>query len=166
MHGLDQLEKQAADVGLILRLQVRRPLNLWVFRLVVAEAIGEDKVQLLGEMKGWAYSGISGLHLDTMKVDPKASIKVGSLIWAATMAWAIESTPCRKARLLAIRDDERRHASLLRYFRRRGFQIVREVGSSPMDLPLRMVWGGSGTLMIVECRELFQRTFDLWLASH
>ena len=59
---------------------------------------------------------------------------MGPLIWAATFAWALETTPCRTARLLAIRDGERQHRRLVRYFRRLGFAPLRELGGSPLDL--------------------------------
>ena len=53
------------------------------------------------KIKGWAYNGINGFQLDTMRVLPFAPKGVGHLIWAASMAWAQENTPCSKARLLA-----------------------------------------------------------------
>ena len=162
---LARLEEQALKAGLLLRLKINRPLSLWASRLVVAEYIEPNKVQILGEMKAWAYQGTNGLQLDTMRVHPNASACVGHLVWAASMAWALESTPCKKARLLAIRDTERQHACLLRYFLRRGFKTVIEVGSSPIDLPLRMVWGGSGSLMLGDCNEVYRRSLKLWQAS-
>jgi hypothetical protein len=45
----------------------------------------------------------------------------------------------------------------VRYFRRLGFQPLREVGSAPMDLALRLVWGGSGLLMGGDCAEGLRR---------
>ena len=94
--NLTQLEKEASDRGLLLRIQVRRPLNIWSFKLVVGEITSNTKIQLLGEMKGWAYQNTKGLQLDTMKVGKNANINVGDLIWSATMAWALEETPCRR----------------------------------------------------------------------
>ena len=164
-NTLDDLEVQALGAGLLLRLKVGRPLNLWALRLVVADCLEPNKVRILGEMKAWAYRGVNGLQLDTMRVNPNAPSGVGHLVWAATMAWALEETPCKKVRLLAIRDDERQHKCLVRYFVRRGFHSIKEVGSAPNDLPLRMIWGGSGALMIAECREVFQKSFQLWQAS-
>ena len=35
---LDELERQARDAGLLLRLKVGRPLGLWSLQLVVAQA--------------------------------------------------------------------------------------------------------------------------------
>ena len=162
---LASLESQASNAGLILRVLVRRPLNLWTLRLVVAKYVGPEKVQLLGEMKGWAYNASGGLQLDTMQVSNNAPVGVGPLIWASTMAWAIESTPCRRARLLAINDDESQHEILIRYFQQKGFKIVREVGSSPLDLPFRIVWGGAGSLMVSNCLDVYNASCHLWEKS-
>ena len=161
--NLTTLEKEASDRGFLLRIQVRRPLNIWSFRLVVGETISRDKIQLLGEMKGWAYQNTKGLQLDIMKVGKNANSKVGDILWAATMAWAIEETPCRSARLLAIYDENNQHKILQRYFRRRGFNTVRNIGSSPLDLPLRLVWGGAGAFMVGDCEEILDRSYRSWL---
>ena len=156
------LEKEASQRGLLLRIQVRKPLNIWSFRLVVGEITSQDKIQLWGEMKGWAYQNTNGLQLDTMKVAKNAKSKVGDMIWSATMAWALEETPCRIARLLAIYDENNQHKILQRYFRRRGFNTVRNVGSSPFDLPLRLVWGGAGAYMVGNCEEVLDRSYRSW----
>ena len=161
--NLTTLEKEASDRGFLLRIQVRRPLNIWSFRLVVGETISRDKIQLLGEMKGWAYQNTKGLQLDIMKVGKNANSKVGDILWAATMAWAIEETPCRSARLLAIYDENNQHKILQRYFRRRGFNTVRNIGSSPLDLPLRLEWGGAGAFMVGDCEEILDRSYRSWL---
>ena len=161
---LDQLEKEARRRDLLLRLQVGRPLGLWSLRLVVARSQSQ-RLQLLGEMKAWAYGAPRGLQLDTMRVLPGAPAGSGDLIWAATMAWALESTPCRKARLLAIRDDDRQHQRLVRYFRGRGFEPVREVQAALWDLPLRMVWGGAGQLMLGDCEQIQCRAVMRWHQS-
>ncbi len=160
--NLTVLEKEASERGLLLRIQVRRPANIWSFRLVVGKIASEEKIQLLGEMKGWAYQNIKGLQLDTMKVARNANFRVGDMLWAATMAWAIEETPCRSARLLAIYDESNQHKILQRYFRRRGFNKVRDVGSSPLDLPLRIVWGGAGAFMVGNCEEVLERSYRSW----
>ena len=112
---LASLESQASTAGLMLRVLVRRPLNLWTLRVVVAKYVGPEKVQLLGEMKGWAYRGTNGLQLDTIRVNPTAPLGIGYLLWASTMAWALEETPCRIARLLAVLDDEHNHLRLINF---------------------------------------------------
>tara|TARA_Y100001968_G_scaffold238529_1_gene221905 strand:+ start:578 stop:1078 length:501 start_codon:yes stop_codon:yes gene_type:complete len=160
--NLTILEKEASDRGLLLRIQVRRPFNIWSFRLVVGEIITNEKLQLWGEMKGWAYQNTKGLQLDIMKVGKRSNSKVGDMLWAATMAWALEETPCRSARLLAIYDENNQHKILQRYFRRRGFNTVRNVGSSPLDLPLRLVWGGAGAFMVANCEEVLDRSYRNW----
>ncbi|KGG15425.1 MULTISPECIES: hypothetical protein [unclassified Prochlorococcus] len=162
---LSSLECQSAKAGLLLRVQLRRPLNLWTLRLVVGKYVTPEKVKLYGEMKGWAYNSISGLQLDTMQVSKNAPSGVGNLIWASTMAWALEETPCRKARLLAINDEKEQHDTLLRYFRMRGFSVTREVGSSALDLPFRMVWGGAGSLMVGDCAYIYKHSKTLWESS-
>ncbi len=164
MTGADltTLEKEASDRGFLLRIQVRRPFNIWSFRLVLGEKTSKDKIQLWGEMKGWAYQNTKGLQLDVMKVSKNAKPKVGHMLWAATMAWALEETPCRSARLLAIYDENNQHKILQRYFRSRGFNTVRDVGSSLLDLPLRLVWGGAGAFMVGNCEEVFDRSYRSW----
>ena len=162
---LEQLEAEARERGLLLRLQVGRPLGLWSLRLVVARQADSGSLLLLGEMKGWAYPAATGLQLDTMRVMPKATAGVGDLIWAATMAWTQETTPCSRARLLAIRDDEQQHRRLVRYFRQRGFQTQREVEAALWDLPLRMVWGGAGALMSGEVATVLERSLRGWRQS-
>ena len=159
LPNLINLEQRAFDYGLLLRLQVSRPLNLWTLRVVVAEPIEEEKIRVLGEMKAWAYAREKGLQLDTMRVLPLAKSGVGNLIWSATMAWALENTPCRQARLLAIHDDMRQHSRLVRYFKRRSFVVVKEVGSSFFDFPLRTVWGGAGSLMVAKCSDVLEKRF-------
>lgn len=159
---LEQLEEQARQRELLLRLQVNRPLGLWTFRLVVAQLTADGRAQLLGEMKGWAHGGERGLQLDTMRVQPQAPAGVGALVWAATLAWALEETPCRQARLLAIDDDPHQHRRLVRYFKGLGFRCTRALGGAPVDLPLRLIWGGAGQLMVGECEAVLERVTQRW----
>ena len=162
---LADLEADASERGLLLRIRLNRPMGLWALRLVVASRQSDGPARLLGELKGWAYPAISGLQLDTMRVLPSSPTGVGDLIWAATMAWALESTPCCRARLLAIRDDDRQHRRLVRYFRQRGFTPVREVAAAPTDLPLRLVWGGAGVLMCADCHSVLTLSEQRWRQS-
>ena len=161
-NALIELEKEASHEGLLLRLQVRRPLNLWVLRLVVGEYLNNEKIQIIGEMKAWAYHALHGLQLDTMQVRNNAPREVGHLVWAATTAWALEETICRRARLLAINDESNQHRKLRSYFQKRGFETVRDVGSAPVDLPLRVIWGGAGTLMTADCFKVHNLSARLW----
>lgn len=155
--SLALIERRAASHGLLLRLQVRRVLAMTSLRVVVARPRGGQAPQLLGELKGWALPLADGLQLDTMRVQGPGTQGVGPLIWCAVFAWALEATPCRRARLLAIRDGEAQHRRLVRYFRQLGFTPVREVAAAAADLPLRLVWGGAGLLMVGDCAAGLQR---------
>lgn len=169
------LEAEAQRRGLLLRLQVSRPLGLlWTLRLGVARRCSETELEqrrargrtdgalvLLADLKGWALPSADGLRVDTLQVagreQGEAEVGAGALITAACFAWALESTPCRRARFLAIRDDARQHRRLVRYFQQLGFEPVRELGAAAWDLPARTVWGGAGLLMQGECREVLRR---------
>lgn len=153
LPGLGAIEQDAVARGLLLRLQVGGLLGLRTLRVVVAWSRPDQPPLLLGELKGWALPLADGLQLDTLRVLAGAPAGVGPLIWAATLCWALEETPCRRARFLAIRDDDRQHRRLVRYFRRLGFRGEREVGASLLDLPLRLIWGGSGLLMQGDCQQ-------------
>ncbi|QPN64207.1 hypothetical protein [Synechococcus sp. CBW1004] len=184
--GLLELEAEARRRGLLLRLQVVRPLGLfWSLRIGVAErrsggeptaeAMSETSAQaqrpqgvgsgerlvLLGDLKAWALPSPDGLRIDSLEVAGREQGErdrgVGPLITAACFAWALEATPCRSARFLAIRDDARQHRRLVRYFQRLGFEPVRELGAAAWDLPARTVWGGAGLLMRGDCHEVLRR---------
>lgn len=156
---LAAIEQRAAARGLLLRLQIRRVLAVTTVRVVVARARDGQAPLLLGELKGWLLPLADGLQLDTMRVQGPGTQGVGPLIWCAVFAWALEATPCRRARLLAIRDGEAQHRRLVRYFRQLGFTPVREVAAAATDLPLRMVWGGAGLLMVGDCEAGLKRAW-------
>ncbi len=164
MLKLEELERQARERGLLLRLQVQELAGVRGLRVALARPRAEQPPLLLGELKGWCLPLADGLRLDTMRVQGERTAAVGPLIWAATFAWALEETPCRSARLLAIRDGERQHRRLVRYFRRLGFRPLRDLGGGPLDLAPRLLWGGAGLLMQGDCDEGLQRSAR-WLTS-
>ena len=147
---VEDLEKLAFSFGLLLKIQVRETLGLCFFRIVIAEQ-KSDIIKIWGEMKGWTYLDKQDIQLDTLRILSNSPPFVSELIWAATMSWAIEKKSSQKARLLAIFDSEGYSKKLIRYFKIIGFKVVKEVGSSPLDLFLRLVWGGAGTLMTGDC---------------
>jgi hypothetical protein len=159
---LADLEQQARNRGLLLRLRVGGLAGVRGVRVVLARPRPETAPLLLGELKGWCLPSRDGLRLDTLRVQGPDTTAVGPLIWAATFAWALETTPCRTARLLAIRDGERQHRRLVRYFRRLGFEPLRELGGGPLDLGPRLTWGGAGLLMQGDCGEGLRRS-GRWL---
>ena len=153
---ISRLQKIAESLGLIIKIQIRETLGLNFFRVVVAQQ-DNDYVKIWGEMKGWTIPFKKGLQLDTLKILKNSPPFVSELIWATTMAWALENTCCKSARLLAIYDQEGYNKKLVRYFRKTGFCIVKHVGSSPNDLLLRLIWGGAGTLMKGECEDILKK---------
>ena len=154
--NVKELEKLAFSFGLIIKIQIRETLGLCFFRIVIAEQT-DNVIKIWGEMKGWTYLNNKGIQLDTLRIISNSPPVVSDLIWATTMAWAIEKKGSKKARLLAIFDSEGYSKKLVRYFRMIGFEIIKEVGSSPTDLFLRLVWGGSGTLMKGDCFQILQK---------
>ena len=167
MTSLASLERRAADRGLLLRLQVGRPLGLlYGLRVAVArQPSAGGQLRLVGELKGWAWPTPGGLQLDTLQVAGRSSglpdLGVGPLIAAAAFAWALEQTPCRRAQILAIRDDDGQHRRLVRYFRRLGFVPSKELGAALWDLPERLVWGGAGLVMQADCQLVLERAVAL-----
>jgi hypothetical protein len=124
---------------------------------------------LLGYTTGFAQPIVGVLHLDTMQVrrfsgywankpdyggiaSPKqgapkpGTFGLGLLLGGAAACFGRECG-CTKAELLAIRDDERQHAILVRYYRKLGFTSRREVGDDLVSFGDRLTWGGVGTLM-------------------
>ena len=153
---VEELEKLAVNIGLLIKIQVRETLGLCFFRIVIAKQ-KDNIIKIWAEMKGWTYLNKQGIQLDTLRILSKSPAFVSELIWATTMAWAIEKKSSNKARLLAIFDSEGYSKKLVRYFKLIGFKIVKEVGSSPVDLLLRLVWGGAGTLMNGECISILEK---------
>jgi len=153
---IDELQEIAFSLGLIIKIQVRETLGLCFFKIVVAEQ-KDNTVKIWGEMKGWTFLNKQGIQLDTLRIINTSPPFVSELIWATSMAWAIEKKNCKKARLLAIYDTDGYSMKLVRYFKIIGFKIVKEVGSSPIDLLLRLVWGGAGTLMKGNCFHILKK---------
>ncbi len=150
------LQEISESIGLTIKIQVREVFGFSFFKIVVAQ-INKNSVKIWAEMKGWSFKNSEGLQLDTLRILKDSPNFVSELIWATTMSWALEKTKCKSARLLAIYDDDGYSKRLVRYFRIQGFNIVKEVGSSPSDLLLRLVWGGAGTLMKGDCLKILER---------
>ena len=151
-----ELQTIASNLGLIIKIQVRETLGLCFFKIVIAEQT-DNIVKIWGEMKGWTYFNQESIQLDTLRILSNSPPFVSELIWASTMAWSIEMKVSKKARLLAIYDTEGYSKKLVRYFNIIGFKVVKEVGSSPIDLFLRLIWGGAGTLMKGDCPYILKK---------
>ena len=92
---VEELEKLAGSIGLLIKIQVRETLGLCFFRIVIAEH-KDIIINICAEMKGWTYLNIHGIQLDTLRILSKAPAFVSELIWATTMAWAIEKNQATK----------------------------------------------------------------------
>ena len=153
---INQLQRIAESLNLTIKIQVREVLGLKIFRIIVAQ-VNNNSVKIWGEIKGWTLPIRGGLQLDTLRILNDSPKFVSELIWATTMAWALEKTSCKFARLLAIYDSEGYSKKLVRYFRLIGFTFIKEVGASPSDLFLRLIWGGAGTLMKGDCSKILKK---------
>ncbi len=153
---INHLQDIADSLDLTIKIQVREVFKLKIFRIIVAR-VDNNSVKIWGEIKGWSLPFKDGLQLDTLRILKGSPKYVSELIWAATMAWSLEKTPCKFARLLAIYDYEGYSKKLVRYFQIIGFDVIKEVGSSPSDLFLRLIWGGAGTLMKGNCSYILEK---------
>ena len=159
---VNELQRIAESKNLIIKIQVREVLGLQIFRIIVAH-VNNNSVKIWGEIKGWTLPLEEGLQLDTMRILKGSPKFVSELIWATTMAWALEKTTCKYARLLAIYDSEGYSKKLVTYFRLIGFTYIKEVGASPSDLFLRLIWGGAGTLMKGDCSKILKKLEEKFL---
>lgn len=162
LPSLQQLEARAAGRGLKLRLRAPRRLGVWSLQALIAQPLSDGRARVLGELKGWALPQGAGLRLDTLRVQGQGTGGAAPLLLAAACAWALECTPCRRARFLAIHDSDRQHRRLVRYFRGLGFAPLRELGAGPADLGPRLIWGGRGLLMEGDCAETIARCARRW----
>ena len=153
---INKLQRIAESLDLTIKIQIREVFGLKIFRIIVAR-VNNKSVKIWGEIKGWTLPVKSGLHLDTLRILNGSPKFVSELIWATTMAWSLEKTSCKFARLLAIYDSDGYSKKLVRYFRLIGFNFIKEVGSSPSDLFLRLIWGGAGTLMKGDCSKILKK---------
>lgn len=87
------------------------------------------------------------------------------LLAAAVLAWVREDAPfrCHTAEILAIKDGDRQHKALVRFYKLVGLVAVREVGEglglqSVLD---QLLYGGYGVIMRVPTDELSQNLSKL-----
>ncbi|CAH9082541.1 unnamed protein product [Cuscuta epithymum] len=100
------------------------------------------------------------LHLDSIKLRKetvgmeKSLFGIGVFIGAVAIRHGYDCG-CTKAELLAINDTPLYHSKLVRFYKRIGFKVVQEVkGESLGDVGHMLVWGGIGTRMDAEIKDL------------
>ena len=58
---VEELEKLAISLGLLIKIQVKETLGLCFFRIVVAEQ-KDNIIKIWAEMKGWTYLNKKGIY--------------------------------------------------------------------------------------------------------
>lgn len=73
----------------------------------------------------------------------------GLILSMSIACWNRERSPtfCNEAHLLAIKDEEKQHERLVRYYKSLGFKTLKEVDD--LTFQDKVTWGGEGTLMNV-----------------
>ncbi|XP_062108782.1 uncharacterized protein LOC133819527 [Humulus lupulus] len=116
----------------------------------------------LGRAEGIIRVWLGGrvLHLDSIRLRKetlgmeKSIFGIGLFIGAVAIRYGYDCG-CRTAELLAINDSELYHQKLVKFYRRIGFKVVREVSGSTLgDFGHMLVWGGVGTRMDALIEEL------------
>ncbi|KAF5192476.1 hypothetical protein FRX31_017936 [Thalictrum thalictroides] len=116
----------------------------------------------LGKAEGFVRVWWGGkiLHLDSIKLQretltiEKSIFGIGLFIGAVAIRHGYDCG-CRIAELLAINDSDLYHSKLVRFYTRIGFKAVHEVtGSSIGDTVHMLVWGGYGTRMDADVKQL------------
>ena len=96
------------------------------------------------------------------RYDAVKKLSPGLLLAGAVSPWVNECDPfkCATYQLMAIRDDERQHRSLVRFYRRLGFTPLREVGTDFRSIADRVVWGGDGLIMEMNVKDYLRKHGD------
>lgn len=139
--------------GLSIRLQTFGP-----FFRVQAEGERGELGRAEGVIRTWFRGKV--LHLDSVKMRKetlgmdRSIFGLGLFIGAVAVRHGFDRG-CDRAELLAIDDSPLYHSKLVRFYTRMGFTAVHEVdGSSMGDLAHMLVWGGRGTRMDADIKEL------------
>ncbi|KAG0611000.1 hypothetical protein M758_7G107200 [Ceratodon purpureus] len=146
----------AREKGMLLAIKVTGPLFVVT---AIDVATGENLGTADGFIKPWIDANI--LHLDSIRLTKASASRTGRTIFGAAVYMGalmvrhgIDSA-CNKGELLAINDSDVYHKKLVRYYGRLGWKPVHEVkGESLQDFFHMLVWGGVGTRMDADLREL------------
>ena len=76
---VEELEKLASTIGLLIKIQIRETLGLCFFRIVIAEQ-KDNIIKIWAEMKGWTYLNKKSIQLDTLRILSEAPAFVSELI--------------------------------------------------------------------------------------
>ena len=132
---------------------------------------GTEDADVIGEHDGFIAPPPFGiLHMDSMRIynsrvrgdDEKATMRSTfglSILLGATSGLMAHEAGCRKVELLSIDDGNEYAPKLVKYYGRLGFKAVKEVGDNGFfeDLPHLLVWGGVGTRMDGDLKQLLSK---------
>lgn len=129
------------------------------FRITATSLLtNRDLGRAEGVVRVWFRGKI--LHLDSMRLQKetlgmeKSLFGIGLFLGAVAIRYGYECG-CTAAELLAINDTDLYHSKLVKFYTRLGFKKVHEVrGESLEDWSHMLVWGGVGTRMDADIRQL------------
>jgi hypothetical protein len=177
----DELAAAAKARGLVLETAVFGPFFKITARRAgspssprggnVFDAGQNTDADIIGEHDGFIAPPPFGiLHMDSMRIynsrvrgdDEKAKMRSTfglSILLGATSSLMAHEAGCRKVELLSIDDGNEYAPKLVKYYRRLGFKVVKEVGDNGFfeDLPHLLVWGGVGTRMDGNLQQLLSK---------
>lgn len=84
---------------------------------------------------------------------------LGLLLAAGVACWNREQAPtfCAKAKLMAIKDEDKQHSRLVRYYKSLGFRITKSADEVKSNMFDQVFWGGEGTMMEVGAEEFMNK---------
>eukprot|EP01041_Mallomonas_annulata_P009039 gene9039-18720_t len=154
--SVEEIERYASVFGLRLNTTITGPLlRIDVSTQNTAETLG----YLTAFIRPWP---LGLLQLDTVQVKNRRQWK-----GYKRDGWKIEgrgitfilgllalnfgmNRGCNRAELLAVKDDLKMHAILVRLYESFGYKVVRNVGDDLSSVADRLVWGAVGTLMAMD----------------
>ncbi|CAM9576741.1 unnamed protein product [Ectocarpus sp. 4 AP-2014] len=141
-----------------------------------------------GEVAGYTTGFYLGdlLHLDKVQIQRKESayeagapnapapgtrdlpwaektgnlFQLGAVLGCAAVRYGWDRG-ARRVELLAIRENDKQHSRLVRYYRIAGFKAERNVGEDLGSLRDRLTWGAEGTLMVASADDFMRRWTSL-----
>ena len=154
------LEDLATKSSLRLEADVKGPL-------LTLQAFPIDSDKPIGYLSAFIRPIPFGLfHLDTIQVKNRRQTLgfkrtnwtvngpgITFIMGAWALCWAYDKG-CKTTELLAVKDDEKMHKSLVKLYASYGFETLRYVDESIGD---RLVWGAVGTLMNMQIEPFLER---------
>jgi hypothetical protein len=160
----EELRELALARGLTLALSTLGPF--FKASVTLRSAPGSEPVGVLEGFVAPPPFGI--LHLDSVRIynsrlygearsEAQSPFGLAVLLGAAVFAHG-HACGCSRAELLAINDSNAYAQRLVIYYRRLGFEAIREIGDGGLgDLPHLLVWGGAGMLMAGQVEPMLRR---------